>query len=202
MDIKNVCKTYFDFDNGFFLEVGASDGINQSNTKYLEDHRNWTGILIEPNVNAFNSCINNRPKSKVYNCALVDYEYPNAEIEMYFRSWITGDPGLVTSVFDSPFNKVPGWDAYNNSYMVSARTLDSILEESSVEKIDFFSLDVEGYELKVLQGFNFIKYKPSFILVEAHDEINQFEEIQTFLSTHYDMVEKCTSRDYLFKYKG
>lgn len=201
MNIQDLTKKYLNFDNGVFIEVGAVDGIQQSNTNHLEKHRNWTGVLIEPNTEAYKKCVINRDKSKVFNCALVDYNYSESEIEMHFRSWVPGDPGTVTSVFDSPFNKVPGWEAYNNSYMIPARTLDSVLQEAVVEKVDFFSLDVEGYELKVLQGFDFRKYKPSFILVEAHDAIGQIEDITQLLSDFYYVVEKPTVHDYLFKYK-
>lgn len=201
MNIQELTKKYLDFDDGIFIEVGAVDGIHQSNTNHLEKHRNWTGILIEPNTDAYNKCVINREKSKVFNCALVDYSYDKPDIEMHFRSWISGDSGPVTSVFDSPFNKVSGWEAYNNSYMIAARTLDSVLQEANIEKIDFFSLDVEGYELKVLQGFDFKRYKPSFILVEAHDAIGQIEDIKQLLSDCYSIVEKPTAYDYLFKYK-
>lgn len=201
MNIQDISKKYFNFDNGVFIEVGAVDGIFQSNTNFLEKHKNWTGVLIEPNTEAFNRCVTNREKSKVFNCALVDYNYDKPEIEMYFRSWISGDSGPVTSVFDSPFNDVPGWESYNNSYMISARTLDSILQEAEIEKVDFFSLDVEGYELKVLQGFDFKKYKPNFILLEAHNAVGQTEEIKNLLSECYYVVEQPTDHDYLFKYK-
>jgi FkbM family methyltransferase len=198
VDIQNLCKKYFDFDNGIFIEVGASDGNNQSNTNFLEKHKNWTGVLIEPNIDAYNTCVNNRQKSKVYNCALVDYDFSEPEIEMYFRSWNSGDPGLVTSAFDSPINKL--WGAHNYSYTVAARTLDSVLEEANLEKIDFFSLDVEGYELKVLKGFNFEKYKPTFILVESHKDLNEIDKIQELLHCYY-VIEQPTPHDYLFRYK-
>lgn len=201
MNIQDLTNRYFNFDNGVFIEVGAVDGIHQSNTNHLEKHKNWTGVLIEPNIEAYKKCVVNREKSKVFNCALVDYDYSEPEIEMYFRSWISGDSGPVTSVFDSPFNQVPGWGAYNNSYMIPARTLDSILQEAEIEKIDLFSLDVEGYELKVLQGFDFKKYKPSFILVEAHHAVGNFDAIEKLLSECYYIIEKPTAYDYLFKYK-
>jgi|688.fasta_scaffold668051_2 FkbM family methyltransferase len=198
VNIENICKTYFNFDNGVFIEVGASDGNNQSNTNFLEKHRNWTGVLIEPNIDAYNTCVTNRQKSKVYNCALVDYDFSEPEIEMYFRSWISGDPGLVTSAFDSPINTL--WGDHNYSYKIAARTLDNVLEEANLEKIDFFSLDVEGYELKVLQGFNFEKYKPTFILVESHKDLNEIDKIRELLHCYY-VIEEVTQHDYLFRYK-
>lgn len=201
VNIQEIIGKYFNFDNGVFIEAGAADGIRQSNTNFLEKQKNWSGVLVEPNVGAFNSCVINREKSKVFNCALVDYDYPNTEIEMHFRSWTGEDTGLVTSVFDSPFNSVPGWDAYNNAYIIPARTLDSILEEANIEHVDFFSLDVEGYEYKVLQGFNFRKYKPKFMLIESHDVLNEIGKIKELLAEVYEVVETPTPHDYLFRYK-
>ncbi|MCJ8281793.1 MAG: FkbM family methyltransferase [Rivularia sp. ALOHA_DT_140] len=53
---------------------------------------------------------------------------------------------------------------------VRARTLTSILDEANVKKIDFFSLDVEGFELNALKGLDFNKYQPEFMLIECLDE--------------------------------
>lgn len=46
--------------NGVFIELGAVDGIYISNTKYLEDNFNWTGLLIEPNYKEFKKLEINR----------------------------------------------------------------------------------------------------------------------------------------------
>ena len=50
--------------SGFFIELGANDGISQSNTLYLERRMNWRGILIEPNPNLFALC---KKTEKKYN---------------------------------------------------------------------------------------------------------------------------------------
>ena len=39
--------------NGFFLEAGASDGETISNSLFFEIHRNWTGLLVEPNPDLY-----------------------------------------------------------------------------------------------------------------------------------------------------
>ena len=39
--------------NGFFIEAGAYDGEVFSNTLFYELKQNWTGLLIEPNPDAF-----------------------------------------------------------------------------------------------------------------------------------------------------
>ena len=38
--------------NGFFIEIGAFDGVYHSNTLVLERDFGWDGILIEANMNA------------------------------------------------------------------------------------------------------------------------------------------------------
>lgn len=197
-----VINKYLNYNNGFYIEAGAADGVNQSNTLFLEKLKDWTGILVEPNPEAFAVCCSTRPSSKVYNCALVSYDYKDSEIEMYFRKWYNGDPGLVTSTFDSPINKVEGWEGYNYSYNVPARTLDSILEECQVSEIDYLSLDVEGYELNVLRGFSFKQYKPKIILLESHDKTNEIEGIKDLLQNDYEIVEQPTPHDYIFRYRN
>jgi hypothetical protein len=44
---KKMLK-YLNFDNGYFIECGANDGIRQSNTLYYEKEKGWRGVLIEP----------------------------------------------------------------------------------------------------------------------------------------------------------
>ena len=81
---------------------------------------------------------------------------------------------------------------------VKARTLTSVLDESGVNRqIDFFSLEVEGYEEEVLDGLDLSKYDPTFILVETAKP----DVISALLSERYAMVEKLTFHDYLFKLK-
>ena len=52
-------EKYLNYDNGFFIELGANDGKTQSNTLYFERYRNWNGILIEPSPNNYLKCLKN-----------------------------------------------------------------------------------------------------------------------------------------------
>ena len=66
---KKLLK-YLDFRNGFYIELGAYDGLNQSNTYYFEKYLDWTGILIEPSEKQFRKLKRNRSnKNFFYNCA-------------------------------------------------------------------------------------------------------------------------------------
>ena len=39
---------YINYKNGFYIECGANDGVNQSTTWYFERTLQWKGLLIEP----------------------------------------------------------------------------------------------------------------------------------------------------------
>jgi len=57
--------------DGTFLELGACDGVLYSNTKMLQDHFGFTGVLIEPVPRLFNDLEKNRgPNAKCYNYAI------------------------------------------------------------------------------------------------------------------------------------
>ena len=59
---------------------------------------------------------------------------------------------------------------------IQTNTLENILDNYSINKIDLLTIDVEGFELKVLKGLNFDKYKPCVIVVEFLDlEANKWE---------------------------
>ena len=54
---------YINFENRYYIEIGANDGLINSNTYYFEKNLNWKGILIEPS-NFFDNLNKNRSKKK------------------------------------------------------------------------------------------------------------------------------------------
>ena len=65
-----VIKFYNNKENGFFIEIGASDGIILSNTYLLETQYKWKGICYEPIPNNFKKLVKNRPNSICYDKAV------------------------------------------------------------------------------------------------------------------------------------
>ena len=181
---------YLNFRGGFFIEVGANDGFANSNTHYLEKILGWQGVLIEGIPELYERCRKRRRKAKVYNYALVAKDYAESTIEMHFAD-------RLSVVEDVRARKTSESQAkYTYTVRVPARTLESILDELPHPlKVDFFSLDVEGYELNVLKGLNLEKYSPKYILVET----GFFEEVNSFLAGKYELVEKMTHHDYLYR---
>ena len=84
---KEVVKYYKEKQNGFFVEIGASDGIKYSNTLLLEKKYNWKGICVEPIPINFQLLCKNRPKSiccdkAVYNTTDMDVVFDIANYDL------------------------------------------------------------------------------------------------------------------------
>ena len=144
---KKILK-YIDYDNGFYIELGANDGISQSNTLHFEKYKNWKGILIEPVKQKYDQCVNIRDKSNFFfNCACVSDEFEGDKIKLIYsnlRTMVDDKKNLI-----DPNTHISKEDVkiYEKNYEIEceARTLNSILEEVNAPKlIDFFSLDTEG----------------------------------------------------------
>jgi len=187
-----------DMENGIFIEVGAYDGVIQSNTKLLEECYGWSGILIEPSKETFEILNKNRPSSFCIQCALGSFEEDNTFV------WGDFDGGPMSSVNGNRLNR----DA---EQMVLMRSLQSILDEMKFHHINFFSLDVEGYELNVLLGIDFNKTIFDYLLIEIQDDqfddivrlldINEYELVENFSNYNVEMNQDWdgTHNDFLFK---
>lgn len=192
---------YLDYAGGFFIECGANNGHAQSNTYYLEKQLGWKGLLVEGIPELYEQCKIERPASVVRNCALVSREFSDASVTMHYCNLMSVVDGSMKSQEMQAQHLKAGFDVQKieNKYSVDvpACTLSSLLDDmSGIQKIDFFSLDVEGYELEVLKGLDFSRHRPVYILVEARF----FEEIDGYLSEQaYEMVEQLTHHDYLYR---
>lgn len=133
---------------GYFVDVGAHDGIVHSNTYALEQ-LGWTGLCIEPNHSAYSELAKNR------SCAL--------------REAVVSD-SVGTALFDGV--RVGGGESR------LCWTLRALLpdpdpdpdpddpERVPVPVIDYLSIDVEGHELEVLAGMDFDRWHVRLLTVE------------------------------------
>ena len=144
--------------DGFFVEVGANDPKNSSQTWFLEE-RGWRGILVEPLSRFFEPLKKARPSSTVFQVACgAPGHPPTADLHV-------GENSEHSSL--QP-NTVDADTRYVQKETVRMLTLDEVLEEAGRPKPDFVSIDVEGLQLEVLKGFSFGKHRPGLLFVEDH----------------------------------
>ena len=169
---------YLNKKDGVFFEAGANDGIFQSYTCRLEKELNWTGVLVEPSLVAFNACKTNRPRSTVLNCALTD-----ADVET-----ITGD-------FDgNPMSSIAGTRLNRSAAVtVKATSLTKIFAEHfQGVTVDLMSIDVENYELNVLRSLDYARFRPRFILVEIYTA-SFYDVVNLMLANNFLLVSNITN---------
>ena len=78
---------YINYKDGYFIELGANDGITQSNTKHLELFKGWHGVLIEPSPTQFKKLKKFRSKKNhFYNAACVAFDFPKDTIELIYSN--------------------------------------------------------------------------------------------------------------------
>jgi FkbM family methyltransferase len=172
---------------GFFVEAGAVDGVFESNTYFLERRRGWDGLLVEPVPEMYRRLKVNR-RARAVNCALVSSTSREKTVRITPAHAISTIVGAGSA--DAPTGAA-------SAISVPARTLGSILDEIGNPRVDLLSLDVEGFEIQVLQGLDFQRSRIDTIVIECLTEASR-EEIHGFLSTHYALQQALTDRDFLY----
>lgn len=175
-----LLRRYFNFkNNGFFVDIGAHHATRFSNT-YLLYKMGWHGINIDATVGSMQSFSETRTRD-------INIEAAISDRPETLTFYCFDEPALNT--FDEQKALMI---AEKTNYkllskqIIKTRALSEILEQylHPHQKIDFFSIDVEGFDLKVLKSNNWIKYKPRVIVVEStNSDINslKYDEIAIFL---------------------
>ena len=188
---------------GFFIDVGAFDGILGSNTSYFEKHLQWTGIAFEPNPSAFEVLRATRSCHLIQGCAYhQDGQVPFlalSENEQHKGTKSRPPRSLLSMVLDSShggamLSGIPEhmdqvqraeWarEAMNLNQIlatVPCHRIDTVLNDLGVKIVDYLSIDVEGAELEVLRGIDFGRVQVNVIGVE-HSQ--RFPEVYGLLTT-------------------
>jgi FkbM family methyltransferase len=140
--------------DGYFVDIGAHDGVYLSNTYLLEKRYAWTGICVEANPETFSNLTRNR-SSKCLNYCLDAEE----RTVIFAKRGVMG--GIVADDTRNP--QGPGADLVQ----LKTVTLGRMLRESGAPPlIDYLSIDIEGAEERVLADFDFLSYRFKCITIE------------------------------------
>lgn len=151
--------------NGFFVDIGAYDGVAISNTYALEKI-GWNGICVEPIPEIYQRLIKNR------DCDCVDIAIYNEEEELEFIQTMGGRSGAIKNMSKDMIAAAKDEGIVKN-LPIKTKTFNKLMEKYDIEYIDFLSIDVEGSEMYVLSSIDFNKYKFGLITIEKNHETNQ-----------------------------
>ena len=192
--MDRALEAYLPSNPGVFLEAGAHDGYTQSNTYFLERHRGWSGILVEPAPTLFAKAAKRRSRSRVFECALVGPEnVGSVTIQFGDLTSTTLDDadhaelGLATSGLSGYATTVP------------ARTLSDVITDAGVDRIDFMVLDLEGREIEALRGLDHARHHVELILVEMLDMEQQRGDFDAALNATHTFVAALSPWDALYR---
>jgi FkbM family methyltransferase len=171
---------------GLFVEVGAATPELISNSYHYRIN-GWRTISIEPNPKFVN--LHKLAGSEVYQYACSDIDDDDVSFTVvgtdvnpdgitYHSFSHLSDNSLMDKSIADEWKQV--YTATDKSEIkIKVRKLDTILKELNITKIDILTIDVEGNEMKVLNGIDFNAHKPSIIVLEnigGHFNFNQVLE--------------------------
>jgi FkbM family methyltransferase len=173
---------------GFFVEFGATNGIDLSNTYLLESHFGWRGILCEPASVWHRQLKKNR-------IAIIDSRCVFSESGLSLTFLETGSPELSTINGFGESDEHAKTRLANRSYQVETVSLMDLLKQHNAPThIDFLSIDTEGSELEILSTFDFSQYTFGGICIEHNftpnrPKIKRLLDSKGYLQVHPGISE-------------
>jgi FkbM family methyltransferase len=188
----NVLNFYNKKRNGFFLDIGAYNGVDMSNTYLFEKQYDWKGVCFEPLVDMFKKLAEART---AICCNKALYTESNKKVKFSCCDLLSG----ITDNIDK-YN----WVKDSESYEVDTIRLDDFMieNENIIPKfIEYMSLDTEGTEFDILKTIDFNKYRIGYITVEHNFVEPKRQNMRNFLLSkgYLYFGENSVDDDYVHK---
>ena len=150
----------------FYMEIGAHDGVRESNSRFFDLCLGWQGVLVEPHPQNYEQMRQLRPSAHhlgiAPSCNTSDVVMFPAHL---YTSAVANEKGATLEIHCGP--------------------LSYYLDQLGIDDIDFWSLDVEGSELDVLQTVDFDKVSIDVIIAENTNRLpgkeKLAEEVRSYL---------------------
>jgi FkbM family methyltransferase len=194
---KYIFEHFFpDKKEGFFVEIGAFDGVKYSNTYFFEQ-LGWHGICIEPVPWIYERLKTNRSCTCINGCI--------TNISGTADFLIVDGPSIMLSGLMDKYDprhleriefELASLGGAKKIIKIPCYTLNEILHKYGISHIDLLSIDVEGGELDILRSINFENVSVDVIVVE-----NNYNDLafRSFLKIKgYDFIIKLDG-DEIFK---
>jgi FkbM family methyltransferase len=151
----NLIDSFFRQEKGFFIDIGAADGITNSNTRHLS-LKGWSGVFVEP--------------CKHFLCSLKDLYLGNDKFKIFegavsnfegktnFYVYESQNDSQISTISTDQKNHIEngGWfkGKFTETYEVEVITPSSLINKFNVPlDIDFVNIDAEGSDMKILESW-------------------------------------------------
>ena len=144
---------------GVYLDVGCQHPISNNNT-YLLYKKGWSGINIDldfKSIQLFNLA---RSSDININGTVSSGEFTKELFFYHDKSPIKKKKKKIADYQSAKVTEVRS---------VETKTLNDILTDNLINKVDYLNIDVEGHEIDVLNGFDINKFSPDIVSVEFLD---------------------------------
>ncbi|MBD1148552.1 FkbM family methyltransferase [Pelagibacterales bacterium SAG-MED30] len=188
---------------GFYLEIGAYNGISESISLRFEKDLKWSGLLIEPNPLHFRYLKKNRSKNICLNRICLSKKYLNKKLfikNLNLMSHIVDDKNKLYFK-DYPISRINNMAKEAKlgnfqNYKCKIEILENIFKRFKIKVVDLAIIDVEGSEMELLKGINFKKIKINYFCIESYN----FKKLKEFMiKKKYKFLTKLHKEDYVFK---
>jgi FkbM family methyltransferase len=166
--------------DGVFVDVGAWEWRDSSNTYYLEHALGWSGLAVDALPGLAAGWRQNRPRTHFVQAFVDDTNGESRVLHV-----VPAHPKV--SSFDRRFSSFFGQPS--EEVRVMSATLDRLLDEAGIHAVDFLSMDIETGEPAALGGFSIERYRPRLVCVEAMIPVRQ-AILRYFAEHRYVVVGK------------
>lgn len=174
-DEGRLIAEFFAGEIGVFVEAGANEPIAGSQSYRLEQN-GWSGILVEP-LSEYAERLRKMRSAVVYEAAAGAPEDCGKKRRLLVAGGLSTLQAMIKIGAD-----------VQEVRSVLVKTLDSMLKQSQIERVDFVSVDVEGAEMDVLRGFSLQRYRPRLLLIE--DDVHSRDKHHYIVARGYKLVRR------------
>ena len=180
-----------------FLEFGATDGLELSNSFMLENTLNWSGVLSEPSPQGHEVLNENRKYTKIIKKCIWSESGKILDFFMSDRgNFSTLNEFIDSDKYSMPLNTESRKKAGKLITVETISLNDVIKEYFNNTSPSYISIDTEGSEFKILESFNFENYRPKVFTVEHNFTELQSKIDELMVSKNYERIfRKLTSFD-------
>jgi FkbM family methyltransferase len=169
-----------------YLDIGANHPVKGNNT-YLFYLNGSRGVCVEPDITLIPALKKKRSRDLILNMGIAADQTSMADFYSfngYHSAWNTflkADADIKMKESGIP-------------YSISKVKLDSvknILQNNTIDTVNFISIDVEGWDLEILKSIDFSVVKPELICVETI-----FFSMNNTLKKNHEIIEYMQTRGY------